>query len=611
MKESESEAFMKHKFSRIIETDVLAIGGSGAGITAAIYAARSGAKATLVSKGKVGRSGNAIMAGGGMGIDGESGRDLLKVDYANPEFTKARMFDCIVKESFFMSDQNMVEQYVEEGPLVIKDYIEWAAHANLDFFCCPPCNWIASGLEFMKALVQGLKETEGIDIVEDVIITEVLTAEGKVCGAIGIDVYTGEAILFRSKTVVIGTGGYMPFSMNNTVTDMTGDGPGMAYRAGAKLTDMEFILSFPTAVVPVQMKGSIFPYIFEYNMRNLKYVIRDKNGDPLPMPEEVLKISRGGKLSKLVTSYYFGMAADQGLAGPHGGFFYDYSENSKETKDAEFAVLYNRFDRWHKHGHYKGESILEVQQMIYDNKQLEVGIGAEYCMGGIQVDEKMRTGIEGLYAAGEAGSGVFGANRVGDGLVEMMCQGYRAGIEAAGYAKANPVSSVDEAQADALLDKMYSVFDHEDGMPALELFKAVQSACDEGFGLIRTGEKLNIALEKILSLKEAWKNVTISSKSKAYNLEWIGALQTENLITCCEAGIRAAILRKESRGAHMRKDYPQVDHDHYMVKYVHFNDNGTMTTETRKPIVTKMALPEGQKESVIQYFLDPELHYKR
>ena len=67
---------MKHKFSRIIETDVLAIGGSGAGITAAIYAARSGAKATLVSKGKVGRSGNAIRAGGGMGIDGESGRDL-------------------------------------------------------------------------------------------------------------------------------------------------------------------------------------------------------------------------------------------------------------------------------------------------------------------------------------------------------------------------------------------------------------------------------------------------------------------------------------------------------------------------------------------------------
>ncbi|MDE7035234.1 MAG: FAD-binding protein, partial [Eubacteriales bacterium] len=345
---------MQYEFKRVVETDVLAAGGSGAGIFAAIYAAREGARAALASKGKIGISGNAIMAGGGFGVDGESGRDVLGLDFADPSFTKARLFDCIVKESFYLADQNMVRQYVDDGPLAVKEYLGWVERAGLDLFCCPPANWIASGQCFNKALLQGLKETPGIDCYEDTVITEVLTNGGRVCGAVGIDVYTGDVILFRTGAVVLGTGGYMPFSFNNTVTDMTGDGPAIAYRAGARLADMEFILSFPTAVVPREMKGSIYPYVFEYNMRGLKYTVRDRNGDPLPIPEEVIRLSRGGKLSKLVTSYYFGHAADQGLAGPNGGFFYDYSENSREEKEAGLKIFYDRFDRWHRHGYYKG-----------------------------------------------------------------------------------------------------------------------------------------------------------------------------------------------------------------------------------------------------------------
>ncbi|MCC8060932.1 MAG: FAD-binding protein [Clostridiales bacterium] len=602
---------MTQEIKRIVNADVLAVGGSGAGITAAIYASRQGMNVALVSKGKIGYSGNAIMAGGGFGVDGESGKEILHLDYANPEFTRKRLYDCIVKESFFLSDQNMVRQYVEEGPIVVNDYLGWAERSGQDFFCCPPANWIASGLSFTKALIQGLKEADNIETFEDTVIVEVLTEEGKVCGAVGIDVYSGEAILFRVKAIIIGTGGYMPFSMNNTVTDMTGDGPAMAYRAGARLTDMEFILAFPTAVVPKEMKGSIYPYIFEYNMRNLKYVIRDKNGDPLPMPEEVIRLSRGGKLSKLVTSYYFGNAADQGLAGPNGGFFYDYSENSQKEKEDAFKIYYDRFDRWHKHGYYKGESLKEITRMIMDNEPLEVGIGAEYCMGGVEINEKMETGIDGLYVAGEAGSGVFGACRVGDGLVEMMCQGMRAGISAAEYARDGELVPLNEMQLEKQLDKIFGLFGHSGGMNALELYQQIQEACDKGFGLIRNEEGLQKALTRIEELKEAWKNVTLKSKSRAYNLEWLDALQAENLLTCCEAGIRAALLRKESRGCHMRKDFQEVDHDRYLVKYVHYREDDAMKTVVRKPVVETMALPTGKVSSVIDYFLDPALEYKR
>lgn len=602
---------MRNRFDRIVETDVLAAGGSGAGITAAIYAARKGTRVALVSKGKIGVSGNAIMAGGGFGVDGESGRDLLQLDFADPFFTKARLFDCIVKESFYLADQNMVTQYVEEGPVAVKDYLGWAERSGQNFFCCPPSNWIASGLSFTRALAQGLKETPGIDLFEDTTIVEVLTNGNKVCGAIGIDIYTGETILFQAKAVMLGTGGYMPFTVNNTVTDMTGDGPAMAYRAGAKLTDMEFILSFPTAVVPKEMKGSIYPYVFEYNMRNLNYKIRDRNGDPLPIPEEVIRISRGGKLSKLVTSYYFGLAADQGLAGPNGGFFYDYSENSRETKEEGFGIFYSRFDRWHKHGYYKGESLQEVERMIYDNEPVEVGIGAEYCMGGVQINECMETGVLGLYVAGEAGSGVFGACRVGDGLVEMMCQGMRAGISAADYAGEHERSDLDEEQADQYMDKILGVFEHKGGMGPLELYDEVRRTCDEGFGLIRDEEGLAQALRQIENLQKEWQKVTLKGKGRAYNPEWMGALQTENLLTCCEAGIRAALLRKESRGCHIRKDFPKVDHDRYLLKFVHHAESGEMVTETRKPVAAGIPLPKGQRDTVIAYFLDPELAYKR
>ncbi len=602
---------MKHSFDRVIECDLLAVGGSGAGVTAAIYGARQGLDVVLASKGKIGFSGNAIMAGGGFGVDGQSGKELLGLGEADDTFTRERMFECIVKESFFLSDQNMVEQYVEEGPVVVKDYLGWAQRAGQDFFFCKPANWIASGLSFTKALVQGLKETEGIRTVEDVAVTEVLTSGGEVCGAVGLDIYTGELVLFRAKAVVLGTGGYQPFSMNNTVTDMTGDGPAMAYRAGARLTDMEFILSFPTAVVPQEMKGSIYPYVFEYNMRNLQYTVRDKNGDPLPMPEEIIKMSRGGKLSKLVASYYFGYAADAGLAGPNGGFFYDYSANSREEKEKGFQIFYDRFDRWHRHGYYKGESLAQVERMIFEDEPLEVGIGAEYCMGGVEINERMETGVPGLYVAGEAGSGVFGACRVGDGLVEMMCQGMRSGLSAADYCKGRALVPVDESQADRLLDKILGLFRNEGGRSPIEFYQAIEGACDRGFGVIRTGEKLEQALREIEALKGEWSKLTLRTKSRAYNAEWLWALQAENLLTCCEAGIRAAILRKESRGCHIRKDHPQVDHDHYLVKFVHHGEGGRMVTETRTPICTKLALPKGQRENVISYFLDPELNYHR
>lgn len=153
-----------------------------------------------------------------------------------------------------------------------------------------------------RAIKYGLENSENYDKItslEDVMIVDLLKNEDTVNGAIAIDINTGEYILINAKSVVIATGGYQMFSFNNTVTDMTGDGIAMALRAGASVSDMEFILSFPTAVFPRHMQGSIYPFIFEFNMRDLEYDIRDKNLNLVDIPKDIIKMSRGVNLANL------------------------------------------------------------------------------------------------------------------------------------------------------------------------------------------------------------------------------------------------------------------------------------------------------------------------
>lgn len=595
---------------RLIETDILVAGGSGAAVTAAVAAAQRGLNVTMLSKGKIGNSGNLLMAGGGFGIDGYSARHELGLE-ADERFTKADMLDCLMKEGFYLNDQDLAELYVKEGPAAAGQFMEWAEKGGQHCLFLPNGTWIASGRAFARVLEQGMREHPEIHRMEDCTIIEVLTNRGRVTGALALDIYRGEILLIRAKAVILATGGYQPFHVNNTVSDMTGDGQAIACRAGAELVDMEFVLGMPTALEPTEMRGSIYPFVFEFNLPELRYRLLDREHKPLELPPEAERF-RGQKLSKLVNSYIFAQAQKQGALTDRGGLYLDYSQNSPEVRRESLERFTQRFSAWHRKGYYNGESLAGVEEAILSGNVLEVTLGYEYSMGGIQVDADMRTSVAGLFAAGEVTGGAFGACRAGDGILEMLVQGRRAGSSAAEFCQGKELREIDARQLEYCLERHLRYFRNGSGISPILLFEQIQHTCNEGFGILRSETGLKATLDKLLQFRLQLENLCcIHSKERIYNMEWLRVIQCENLLLCCEAGVRAALERRESRGCHMRSDYPQVNHNDFLVKFVFHMEPGGLAMTTRRPRPGSYDLPTGTQDSVMAYLTDPELDYRR
>lgn len=601
------------KIGRVIVTDVLTIGGSGASITAAISAIRAGVDTTIVSKGKIGKSGNAIMAGGGFSLDGKSAYDICKQQKADVNLTKEIRFDNMVKESCYLGDQKLIQQFVNDSPEIFNELLQWGKAANQFFVFTPPNFWFSAGKCWGNAIKQGLNEHSKIKVLEDITIIELLVKENRVVGAIGLDIYSGELILFKAKAVVLGTGGYQPYSFKNTVTDMTGDGPAMALRAGARLADMEFLLFFPTAISPNEIKGSIYPYLFEVLMgaRGVLPEYRDINGEIIKIPEKSLKLSKGSKLGKLVTTYYWGNSIAKGKGTKNQGIYWDYSKYSKEELENAIKFFFDTISPWYKKDFYQGEDMTMIKEKILKNEYLEIGPCCEYSNGGILINEKMETDIEGLYASGEAASGVFGAMRVGDGLTEMIAQGYRAGISATEFAKTVEHEKVDNYQVDQIIEDIEKILKNDKGINPFEVKKHIELVADEGFNFYRNEEKFNKAFGMLEKVKEEISCMSIKNKGSYYNLELLTAIQNRNLLVCLEAGMTAAHIRRESRGCHIRTDYPEVNHDDWCVRLISSLKDEKLEINKSKPNVTKNQLPKGKHNNIIDFYTDEKISYSK
>lgn len=593
------------RVSKIIETDVLVVGGSGAGTMTAVTAARKGVKVLLAVKGKLGKSGNAIMAGAGFSMDGESAYYKYGIKEADPEDTKEKLFEEIVKQSFYLCDQNMVQQFVDDCDKCcyeLKQWIEKAGHKVVFF---PPEGYLTSGKAVVAGCRRGVYETDGIEVIEDFMVADILMADGKAVGAIGVDVYSGEIIEIRAKSVVLATGGYQPYSFKCTVSDMTGDGMAMAYRAGAKLADMEFLLYIPAvALSPAVYKGSIYPFL---HSSMYMPIVKNGKGEAIlnNIPKEMLNIAKESEMNKLIFTYYYGEEIAKGNGTPNGGVYFDYSNVKYDDYEQEMKKYSPMMKMWYGDGFYQGNKLDIFNENIKNGKPWEVGLSCEYSMGGIEVDENMYTGVPGLYAAGETTSGVFGAMRVADGLIEMLVQGYRAGLSAYEYIQNIDEHLMKNTNAENIISNILSPIERKEGASPINIHKSIEKIADEGFNFRRNEKGLTKALAEILKLQDIEiDNMSTKSKNRVYNYEWIEAIQARNLLTCVEAGVRAALERKESRGTHIREDYEVVDNDNWLQRIMSSKgEDGTMQLSMRKPKVTKLPLPKGKNKDIPEYMM--------
>lgn len=231
---------------RIIDTDVLVVGSEGAGARAAIEAARYGAKVTIATKGQQGLCGATVTAGTDIDADSKSIIEVLGLP-GDTRDSKEMFFKDMLVEGRYVNDQKITWKHVEDAPIRIKELMDWGmqvsariGHAQGHTY---PRGVLSTGREVMKALMNEIERyRDRVEVIEDTMVTDLLTHKRRVVGATALNLRTGEFVVFRAKAVILATGGGLRIWPYTTgPEDLTGDGQAMAYRVGAEIWDPEFV----------------------------------------------------------------------------------------------------------------------------------------------------------------------------------------------------------------------------------------------------------------------------------------------------------------------------------------------------------------------------------
>jgi len=332
----------------------------------------------------------------------------------------------------------------------------------------------------------------------------------------------------------------------------------------------------------------------------LKYIAIDAKGNEYPVDPKLKEIEGKSELCKLIHMIYYGKIIDGENASPKGGFFVKFLNTDAEL-DEIFGDLIDMFANHYKKGFYHTDNLVEYLEIIKRKRVIEVGLGNEYTVGGILVNEKMETTLPGLFAGGECASGVFGANRVADAVTEMLVQGKRAGISAVEYARGREISGESGTET---AKKQLAVFDNAKGISPADAVKRMEDISLAGINCIRNEAGLDRAVNDFKGLLEEVGNITLTDKSRKYNYEWLQANQVKNRLTCSFLASLMAKERKESRGLHIRDDYPLIDNENYLTRALAVNKDGKTLITRRTPIVTDVPLPSPGKIDYLSFITD-------
>ena len=538
-----------------IGTDVLVVGAGGAGMYAAIAAARAGARVLLADKSMVGRGGATIMAQMTVAAAvGEQGPD---------DWTR-HLADTL-EAGRGLVDERLAALLCEGAVDRIRELDEWKVGwaRDADGRMCqvsapghevPRCvyvDFLNTGPAVAQCLRRQSARTPGITKASGLAVTDLVTNDGVAAGAVGFSLEDGAPVIVAARAVVIATGGLTRlYRRNSASANMTGEGYALALRAGAELVDMEFPQFFPIGHLAPRLVG-MDPIMWDPFRYKLGGRLLNAAG------EEFVHRYGGEDEGRYVTtrdiiSYAITKEAEAGRATPGGGVFLSFEHIGEcELREAFGPVI----DR------------LAANGIDLTRRPIEVSPIAHYHMGGVRVDEKMATCVPGLYAAGEAVGGASGANRLsGNAIPEALVFGETAGRQAARYAERltrgawTPEAALPHLERLAANGGSRPTGDsgRNTGAALGELRAELADLMWEDVGVLRTGAGLGEALERIRALRLELEAIPLPREGP-YDLarqDWFdlrGGLMTAESIAL------AALNRNESRGAHQREDHPETD----------------------------------------------------
>jgi succinate dehydrogenase/fumarate reductase flavoprotein subunit len=526
-----------------LDTDILIFGAGGAGLLAAVHAHERNRclRIVIVVKGLMGQSGCTRMVQGGYNA------------VLHPSDSLEKHFNDTLKGGAYLNDQELAWTLVEDAPKRILELenrlgclfdrnddgtIHQKAFAGQSFDRTVHRGDL-TGIEIMSNLRDYILE-EDITVLEDARGLDLLASDGRIIGALVLNIRTGGLIIVRAKATLIATGGAATmYKISSPSLEKSGDGMAMAWRAGAAFADMEMVQFHPTGL----MVGDSIATggLLEEGLRGAGARLFNGRGERYMSRYDGAKMERATR-DVISRSSYLEIAAGRGTE--HGGVLIDASHLGEEFLLKNFPGMVERcriygFD------------------LLHD--PVEVSPSAHYQMGGIQIDTYGHTNLEALFAAGEDAAGVHGANRLGgNGVADSIVYGARAGDSMAEYVSNARWCEIPQQQAAELAEQWSGSLRRCDGDSPFALRPELERLMWEKVGILRNEQGLQEALVELQDLRNRAQRARATG-DPAFNLEWGEAINLANLAVVAEMVMRSALFRKESRGAHYRSDFPASD----------------------------------------------------
>lgn len=556
------------KIEQSITTDVLVIGGGGAGVRAALETHLHGANTLLITKGKLGRSGTTAFE-----VAEIAGYNAA--DGCIPSDSPEQHYQDIVNAALGTCNKKMAKILAEEAPLSLAELESWGVpfekkekkHLVVEgCFASQPRMHIIKrhSKPILEVLVNRLNSTS-VKVLEEVMVVDLLIKNNTCFGALLID-FTGKFILIRASAVILASGGGgQLFKLNLNPKDITADGYGIALRAGAEIINMEFMqaglgLVHPSSNILNSWVWFLHPKLINSHGEEFLSKYLPAGVEPLDcMNDKAHHFPFSSRdLSKYI-EYAIIKEISLGNYGSHGGVYLDFRNIDLANVSPDFITMWQTTKNWFKN-----------RGVDPDTQTLEIAPFGHAINGGLNVGTDCESTVKNLFAAGEVAGGPHGADRLGGNMI-LGCQvfGKRAGRAAAEsiVARENNLPKFNDFNFETL----NKIHDSQGILNPLNIKEQIQNLMSANFLIVRNEQGLNALIIQIQQLITQIDTEGFKLNSAS---DMIQALECRNMLDTALVMGKSALIRNESRGSHFREDSistkPEFEH---IISFQKLNDD--------------------------------------